>query len=333
MMDEVITKVCMIGMGRLGFARVLIELNAEKNFKDVIEIAYRKSGVSTSMTKYVQVEYAWRPTRCSYCCVFRHDDVNCRMIPKEAGNEKPSTEQSEKDDGFQKVTNRKDKNGDQFDNNRRNVQSGMNGYTRKANYPNRMAGFRQNYNKQEYKAKKNARVANKMNMESINVVENHTCGSVSRPGNDKVTGNDSKPVEVAKEAGQNKYPEGSSNNDSPIDKSNETRANGGQKQNKVGIIRQNRYSVLESMVDEEVLRPNNEDRKYVDSVLETNVDPTVTEWDSWNEEMKMYYKGKKELIDAVNKVVNEEDVVHDLSSNGDSMLMNEIKGVSCNTFN
>ncbi|PWA38338.1 ATPase, F1/V1/A1 complex, alpha/beta subunit, Zinc knuckle CX2CX4HX4C [Artemisia annua] len=101
-MDEVTTNVCKTGMGRLGFAGVLVEISAKKQFKDVIEIAYRKKDSSTRMVKYVQVEYDWKPTRCNHCCVFRHDEVNCRMIPRETDKEKPNTEINEGNDGFQK---------------------------------------------------------------------------------------------------------------------------------------------------------------------------------------------------------------------------------------
>ncbi|PWA66504.1 ATPase, F1/V1/A1 complex, alpha/beta subunit, Zinc knuckle CX2CX4HX4C [Artemisia annua] len=314
--DEVTTNVCKTGMGRLSFARVLIELDAEKQFKHVIEIAYRKKDASTSMTKYVQVEYTWKPTRCSYCCVFGHDDVNCRLIPRETESVKTNGVQGEVNDGFQKVTYKNDKNENY--NNRRFEKNGLNVYTKG---PNRMNGYKQNKNKQNYRPKQNVEVTNQFgNVNSSGVNQN----AGNSGNNAKENGSSSKNGEDEKEVLQGK---------TPMDKSNDNNSSGGQKQSNVGIIGDNRYVVLESLVEEENLQPSIEDRKLVDSVLETNVDPTVTEWDRWNDGMKVYYKGKKELIDAVNKVLNEEDVVHDLSSNGDSMLRNEIEGISCNTLN
>lgn len=68
-------------------------------------------------------------------------------------------------------------------------------------------------------------------------------------------------------------------------------------------------------------------------MLESNEDPTVTQWENWNEEMKRYYKGKKELIVATENLESEEDVVQDLSSNGESLLRNEVEGVCSHTLN
>ncbi|PWA79930.1 zinc knuckle CX2CX4HX4C [Artemisia annua] len=303
-------------MGRLGFARVLIELNAEKMFKDVIEIGYRRKGVSTSLTKFVKVEYTWMPTRCSHCCVFGHDNVNCRMIPKDADNVELSNDKNEVNDGFQKVTYRKDKDETQFNKNKRNMQSGINGYTRGDNYSNRMTGQRQNNNRQEYKTKKNVDVANKPSVENNNGVEN-TGGNGST---DKENVNNSKHVKAAKEAGQNKTPNGSSN-------SSERR------KNNVGVIGQNSFSPLNTLVNEEEIKLSNKEKEQVDSVLENNDDPTVNEWENWNDDMKQYYRDKKECLGANNKTENEEDVVQDLSSTEESLVRNEVEGICSPTLN
>ena len=39
-MDQTTAKMCNEGIGRLGYARVLVEISAEKEFKDKIEICY-----------------------------------------------------------------------------------------------------------------------------------------------------------------------------------------------------------------------------------------------------------------------------------------------------
>lgn len=42
-MDKVTTKMCKEGVGRLGFARVLVEVSVEKEFKESIEMCYKDS--------------------------------------------------------------------------------------------------------------------------------------------------------------------------------------------------------------------------------------------------------------------------------------------------
>ncbi|GKB73619.1 RNA-directed DNA polymerase, eukaryota, reverse transcriptase zinc-binding domain protein, partial [Tanacetum coccineum] len=43
---EVTTRMCVTGVGRIGFARVLIEIDAEKEIKDIIEIIYKEKNVT-----------------------------------------------------------------------------------------------------------------------------------------------------------------------------------------------------------------------------------------------------------------------------------------------
>ena len=101
------------------------------------------------MTKFVQVEYTWKPTRCSHCCVFGHDDVNCRSIPREASNEKLNNELGVANDGFQKVKYRNGKN-ESYNNNNRRFEN-----TKENTYTNKMNGYKQYNNKQNYRPKQN----------------------------------------------------------------------------------------------------------------------------------------------------------------------------------
>ncbi|GJY24271.1 RNA-directed DNA polymerase, eukaryota, reverse transcriptase zinc-binding domain protein [Tanacetum coccineum] len=45
-MDEITTKMCITGVGRIGFARVLVEIDAEKGIKDKIEIMYKSKNIN-----------------------------------------------------------------------------------------------------------------------------------------------------------------------------------------------------------------------------------------------------------------------------------------------
>ncbi|GJW71814.1 zinc knuckle CX2CX4HX4C containing protein [Tanacetum coccineum] len=60
-MDAVTTKMCVTRVGRIGFARVLVEIDAEKGIKDKIEIMYKSKNVATGTKKIVDVEYSWIP--------------------------------------------------------------------------------------------------------------------------------------------------------------------------------------------------------------------------------------------------------------------------------
>ncbi|PWA37114.1 zinc knuckle CX2CX4HX4C [Artemisia annua] len=99
-----------LGVGRMGFARVLVEMNTTKEIPEVIEVVYRNGNKEELCRKKVTVAYDWTPPRCSTCCVFGHTTMKCG---KKCVNEEPSkneevTENNEKDnsDGFEKVKKR-----------------------------------------------------------------------------------------------------------------------------------------------------------------------------------------------------------------------------------
>ncbi|PWA37129.1 zinc knuckle CX2CX4HX4C [Artemisia annua] len=78
-MDKVTAKMCSEGTGNIGFARVLVEIKADREFKDKIEICYKGNGQMIKNSKFVDVEYSWKPPRCSHCKVYGHNDSTCRM--------------------------------------------------------------------------------------------------------------------------------------------------------------------------------------------------------------------------------------------------------------
>ncbi|GKB60711.1 RNA-directed DNA polymerase, eukaryota, reverse transcriptase zinc-binding domain protein [Tanacetum coccineum] len=81
-MDQVTAEMCREGTGRLWYARVLVEVNADDEFFDKIEINYVDEMKQVKNTKWVRVEYTWKPDRCSHCKVFGHSAMNCGMKPK-----------------------------------------------------------------------------------------------------------------------------------------------------------------------------------------------------------------------------------------------------------
>ncbi|GKB49652.1 RNA-directed DNA polymerase, eukaryota, reverse transcriptase zinc-binding domain protein [Tanacetum coccineum] len=105
-MDEVTTKMCVTGVGRLGFARVLVEIDAEKGINDKVEIMYRSKNITDGTKKTVDVEYAWIPCICSQCKVFGHTDSFCK---KEQGNGSDNGSVKASDNDFMVKQNRKSK--------------------------------------------------------------------------------------------------------------------------------------------------------------------------------------------------------------------------------
>ncbi|GJV92092.1 retrotransposon protein, putative, ty1-copia subclass [Tanacetum coccineum] len=110
-MDQVTADMCRTGSGRLGYARVLIEINAEDEFFDKIEINYVAGMKNVKCTKWVKVDYTWNPDRCSHCKVFGHLVINYVMKPKPKttihNQERPNVEKNigASKEGFVKVTN------------------------------------------------------------------------------------------------------------------------------------------------------------------------------------------------------------------------------------
>ncbi|GJS66832.1 metallophosphoesterase 1-like protein isoform X1 [Tanacetum coccineum] len=76
-MDNMTAKRCKLGEGRMDFARVLVEFDVIKGFKERIEIQYRDKNNNKKGSKYVNVEFAWKPDICSHCHVFWHSYTNC----------------------------------------------------------------------------------------------------------------------------------------------------------------------------------------------------------------------------------------------------------------
>ncbi|GKE54523.1 RNA-directed DNA polymerase, eukaryota, reverse transcriptase zinc-binding domain protein [Tanacetum coccineum] len=68
--------------------------------------------------------------------------------------------------------------------------------------------------------------------------------------------------------------------------------------NRKGMLGFNRFTLLDSLINEEELVPNTDQRKIVDEFLSKKNDANNMEMNGWNEDMKMYYRDKKELFDA-----------------------------------
>ena len=86
-MDKMTTNVCHEGAGRLGYARVLVKVSADRELKDKVEICYKNGKNEVKCSKFVNVEYDWKPPVCSHCSVFGHTLSKCTERPREVGDE------------------------------------------------------------------------------------------------------------------------------------------------------------------------------------------------------------------------------------------------------
>lgn len=89
---------CNEGTGMIHYARFLTEVDAEKEFKDKIEIGYKGNVMGNNKSKFVNVEYSWKPPHCKHCSIFGHFDAKCMAKNRNdsgnigAENEKVSTD-------------------------------------------------------------------------------------------------------------------------------------------------------------------------------------------------------------------------------------------------
>ncbi|GKC11412.1 RNA-directed DNA polymerase, eukaryota, reverse transcriptase zinc-binding domain protein [Tanacetum coccineum] len=81
-MDQTTTEMCNKGVGRIGYARVLVEVNAKNKLKNKVEICYKNAKQETCLTKFMNVLYDWMPPSCEFCKVFGHTHANCIVRPK-----------------------------------------------------------------------------------------------------------------------------------------------------------------------------------------------------------------------------------------------------------
>ncbi|GJT55854.1 hypothetical protein Tco_0990908 [Tanacetum coccineum] len=69
-----------------------------------------------------------------------------------------------------------------------------------------------------------------------------------------------------------------------------------------GVLGSNRFTLVNSLIDEEELVPNIDQRKIVDELLNRKNDVNNEEMNGWNKEMKRYFRDRKELFDAAKKL-------------------------------
>ncbi|GJY17405.1 RNA-directed DNA polymerase, eukaryota, reverse transcriptase zinc-binding domain protein [Tanacetum coccineum] len=100
-MDDMTAKMCQYEKGRIGYARVLVKVSAEKEFKDFIKIEYMDNKGNMIRTKKVNVEYSWKPDVCKHCNSFGHNYLQCSKMPKSLDEirEEQDKEKKKKEEG------------------------------------------------------------------------------------------------------------------------------------------------------------------------------------------------------------------------------------------
>ncbi|PWA39134.1 ATPase, F1/V1/A1 complex, alpha/beta subunit, Zinc knuckle CX2CX4HX4C [Artemisia annua] len=151
-MDNMTAAMCYKGVGNLDYARVLVEIDAEKEIKHEIEVQYRDMENKVKGTKKISVVYDWKPTRCAECKVFGHATSRCMFNKsKEDGLEKETGKDTMEKNGNEKVSNKgKEKVQDQVQKSS-DEQHKQNVTNRNFNYPNNK---QQEYRRKQFNGEK-----------------------------------------------------------------------------------------------------------------------------------------------------------------------------------
>ncbi|GJZ66378.1 RNA-directed DNA polymerase, eukaryota, reverse transcriptase zinc-binding domain protein [Tanacetum coccineum] len=295
-MDEITAKMCVTGVGRVGFARVLVEIVVEKGIKDKIKIMYKSKSIAEGTKKVVEVEYSWIPCVCSHYKVFGHTDNFCKKKSKIVGDD-----ESEKNNGndFRVMQNRKYGREGLNVNKRNNV---LNGQHNKMWYGKRHDGVNNKWNQNnrfEYKLRKG----------------DEGKGKEAAGNKEKNVGNTNN--EQANRENMKKKDNEKMNQEGSTSKEN---------RNRNGVLGSNKFTLLNALIDEEELVPNIDQRKIVDEFLSRNKNANNGEMNGWNE-MKRYFRDRKELFDAVQDIEENEDVMDENYKERNNVLRNEVEGV------
>ncbi|GJT98779.1 RNA-directed DNA polymerase, eukaryota, reverse transcriptase zinc-binding domain protein [Tanacetum coccineum] len=176
MMDTNTAAMCHKGIGNFDFARVLVEMDAEKELKKEIVIQYRDKNNNVKGSKTVKVVYDWMPPACTKCKVFGHDNRHCRKGGGINGNDTNSLETSNDD----KEINQGFRSNSTFGDNAAKTQGHRNGSNSQWQYNGNERGRTTDGRRQEFRKRpmdvdnQNKEVTgNKVQHKKWNVKEKH----------------------------------------------------------------------------------------------------------------------------------------------------------------
>nr|GEU86593.1 hypothetical protein [Tanacetum cinerariifolium] len=93
-----------------------------------------------------------------------------------------------------------------------------------------------------------------------------------------------------------------------------------------GVLGSNRFTLLDSLVNEEDLVPNTNQRKIVDEVLSKESNGKNRERNRWTEDMKRYYRDRKEMFDVARDLEENKDVLEEDGDENNNVLRNKVEG-------
>ncbi|XP_031271801.1 uncharacterized protein LOC116130204 [Pistacia vera] len=84
-MDKVTEDTCRLGSRCIGYARILVEVEATHKLPEMLNVCTlcEETGLTKMMS--VCVHYQWRPSQCDQCSIFSHKDANCLQQPRHEG--------------------------------------------------------------------------------------------------------------------------------------------------------------------------------------------------------------------------------------------------------
>ncbi|GKA94953.1 zinc knuckle CX2CX4HX4C containing protein [Tanacetum coccineum] len=115
-MDSMTSNMCKFSVGRIGYARVLVDIDASKELPETVEVEYRNSLKEVICKKSIAIEYSWIPPRCCHYKVFGHSYESCskhcekkKSVNSGVGHNDDSVRKNEgiDDDGFRNVQHKK----------------------------------------------------------------------------------------------------------------------------------------------------------------------------------------------------------------------------------
>nr|GEV03579.1 RNA-directed DNA polymerase, eukaryota, reverse transcriptase zinc-binding domain protein [Tanacetum cinerariifolium] len=261
--DEVTTKMRVTRIGRIGFARVLMEIDAEKGIKDKIEIMYKSKNVAEGTKKGFR-EY-----------------VDQQIFLKVIG-----------------------------------WRLGLTGCVEEAAQHSHL-GLRIRpalIDRKTYRRRRDDAVKGK----SVNVSK----GKITKTNEMNINNKEASGGNMEKK--DNKIDNGKMNQEGSTSVGNS---------NGKGMLGSNRFTLLDSLVNEKELTPNTDQRKIIDEFLSNKSTAKNMEMNGWSEDIKRYYRDKKELFDAAQDMEKNEDVLDENFGVENTVLRNEVEGIGRDILN
>ncbi|GJX96839.1 RNA-directed DNA polymerase, eukaryota, reverse transcriptase zinc-binding domain protein [Tanacetum coccineum] len=321
-MDVVTVSMCKMGVGRVGFARVLAEVSARKPLPYDIEVVYKNGAKEVICRKNVKVVYDWKPPCCNKCCVFGHFSHQCGKnkvaTRKEESVKNAGVEKRKEDIPKQSGSNEKsDNDGFIFVQNKRSI--GMNEKVLRPNYkPNtQQSKFqpRKVNTHYEFQPKKNVSNANttKEPLAPFEQVKNSDKGAQMQSTPNVQVKNNDKGVQKL------------------VDKTPQKKAWSVHGEILSAAMKRsaNKYFILDLYDETEIIELQEmKNREIVEGFIQQKKIPTENVMRGWNKDMVNYYKQRRSFMNEAGVGKEFDDVLNDESGIVECMENDGVNGLS-----